>query len=642
MIIMKLKQTVLLAFLAFTLSGCAFSLAEDILPPPGSDVSNTQAPHPSPATASFFPVVPPDPTQGAAIYIEKCAPCHGETGSGDGPSAAELSVPVAPLSDPELARQRSPADWFTIVTRGNIERFMPPFASLTDRQRWDVVAYAFSLSETEALVSSGAELYQANCASCHGETGMGDGPLADGLSVQPGDFTNLEEMADRTAADLVAAIRLGVGEAMPAYESQISEAEMWALAAAIRSLGYATGKTGATAPDSIDAQPEASADEPNDPAAIEDPEQAEAAALGTVQIRLKDSQGNPVLDDYPVTLYIFDKMQFVESTTLTESVDGIYRFENVPLAPERAFLSSVDYQGVTYGSDVAVPGEPDRPLDLEITVFETTTDASTLVVDRLHIFFDFSVPENVQIVELYILRNMTNRTIVAEEEGGPVVHFNLPEEATNLQFEDGALGERYLLTEGGFADTRAVRAGSSDYQVVFAYNLPYDRKLSFSALQKMPINSAVILAPEGIKLRGDNLQDEGLRDIQGISYQMYAMSSLPAGSLIKLEISGKPKSAGASLPDSQTGLLIGLGALGLALIVAGVWLFRRERTPDEMDEALDEASDEDDLDDNAADPEQLMDAIIALDDLYKAGELPEEAYQQRRSELKTRLERILG
>ena len=42
------------------------------------------------------------------------------------------------------------------------------------------------------------------------------------------------------------------------------------------------------------------------------------------------------------------------------------------------------------------------------------------------------------------------------------------------------------------------------------------------------------------------------------------------------------------------------------------------------------------------DPDTLMDAIIALDDLYKAGELPEAAYQQRRAELKEKLNQVVG
>jgi hypothetical protein len=237
---------------------------------------------------------------------------------------------------------------------------------------------------------------------------------------------------------------------------------------------------------------------------------------------------------------------------------------------------------------------------------------------------------------------MANRSVVAEEKGGPIVQFALPEGATNLQFEDGVIGERYILTPQGFADTRTVQAGVKDHQVVFAYNLPYNRKLSFAQLQGMAINSAVILVPEGIKLRGEDLLDEGLRDLQGVNYQMYTMSSLPAGSMINLEISGKPKTATAAMPDTRTGLLIGLGALGLALIIAGVWLYRRERSNSALEVDSEDMLNVEFQEEHPTDPDQIMDAIIALDDMYKTGELPKEAYQQRRNELKTQLEKAMN
>ena len=37
-----------------------------------------------------------------------------------------------------------------------------------------------------------------------------------------------------------------------------------------------------------------------------------------------------------------------------------------------------------------------------------------------------------------------------------------------------------------------------------------------------------------------------------------------------------------------------------------------------------------------------MDDIIALDDLYQAGELPEAAYRERREELKGKLKAVVG
>jgi hypothetical protein len=43
-----------------------------------------------------------------------------------------------------------------------------------------------------------------------------------------------------------------------------------------------------------------------------------------------------------------------------------------------------------------------------------------------------------------------------------------------------------------------------------------------------------------------------------------------------------------------------------------------------------------------ADAETLMDDIIALDDLYQAGELREAAYRERRAELKEKLRVVVG
>jgi hypothetical protein len=74
-----------------------------------------------------------------------------------------------------------------------------------------------------------------------------------------------------------------------------------------------------------------------------------------------------------------------------------------------------------------------------------------------------------------------------------------------------------------------------------------------------------------------------------------------------------------------------VGALGLVLILAGVWMYLRDRNrpAEELDE--DEEEDEFDSDD------EILDAILTLDDLHRAGKIPDEAYQSRRAELKTRL-----
>src|SRR4030065_654876 len=142
----KFPGSILLLGLRAILSACSFSLAADITPPPGSEIQPAQQATEPVASSPVYPIVPPDLENGAKLYNQECAQCHGTRGLGDGPQAAQLSVSVATLVLSDFARLYTPADWYTIVTQGNMEKFMTAFANLTDRQRWDVVAYAMSLS----------------------------------------------------------------------------------------------------------------------------------------------------------------------------------------------------------------------------------------------------------------------------------------------------------------------------------------------------------------------------------------------------------------------------------------------------------------------------------------------------------------
>ena len=81
---------------------------------------------------------------------------------------------------------------------------------------------------TQESVERGSALFAANCASCHGETGAGDGPLADSLPAPPANFT--VHVPFHSDGVLYAWITDGIrGTGMPAWSPQLSDQERWDL-----------------------------------------------------------------------------------------------------------------------------------------------------------------------------------------------------------------------------------------------------------------------------------------------------------------------------------------------------------------------------------------------------------------------------
>ena len=80
-------------------------------------------------------------------------------------------------------------------------------------------------------LSRGATVYAANCASCHGALGRGDGPLAAGLDPRPANLSDPKALKNQSPLDYYRRISIGVvGTAMPAFESRLSVDDQWAAA----------------------------------------------------------------------------------------------------------------------------------------------------------------------------------------------------------------------------------------------------------------------------------------------------------------------------------------------------------------------------------------------------------------------------
>jgi mono/diheme cytochrome c family protein len=79
---------------------------------------------------------------GKKIAMTNCAPCHGNAGKGDGPGAVALPKKPADWTS-KAVQAESDGTLFVKITDGNVP--MPPWASLPEKDRWDLVNYIKSL-----------------------------------------------------------------------------------------------------------------------------------------------------------------------------------------------------------------------------------------------------------------------------------------------------------------------------------------------------------------------------------------------------------------------------------------------------------------------------------------------------------------
>ncbi len=248
-------------------------------------------------------------TRGAAVYAQYCIGCHGPTGLGNGDAAEFLDPKPRNFQSGNFKFRSTPsgelpllADIEHVVRCGLEGSAMRRFPLLPDSQVRDVSRYVQSLVEfglvrreveyvmddddltlaellegdyeelrEETLVDAyeyvwrvgmderpevdedglafGRELYEAQCAACHGATGRGEGASANALrdykdaEIRPRDFTSGVFRAGSRAEDVFIRLKSGLnGTPMPAVSG--TDEELWHLTHYILSLVVDDGGRG--------------------------------------------------------------------------------------------------------------------------------------------------------------------------------------------------------------------------------------------------------------------------------------------------------------------------------------------------------------------------------------------------------------
>ena len=212
---------------------------------------------------------------GKKVYGRHCWPCHGVEGGGDGP-AAKILEPRPRNFIPALYKLKTTTtgnlpideDLFKTVTNGMPGSAMPSFATLlSETERWQVVYYIKTFSEyfsdtsldpyknvlkigtppaaTPDNIQKGKEAYKkAECFSCHGEGGRGNGGSArdltdqEGYRILPRNLTKGWKYRGGTdVTDIYARFTTGIdGTPMPSYADNLTDEERWNLSLYVKSL----------------------------------------------------------------------------------------------------------------------------------------------------------------------------------------------------------------------------------------------------------------------------------------------------------------------------------------------------------------------------------------------------------------------
>jgi high-affinity iron transporter len=138
----------------------------------------------------------------------------------DDARAAQLATLIDRLRD-GVARRVAPADLAALHTE--FVAVLGPDASL------DFPSAPLDLAEGRAL-------YAARCASCHGDSGAGDGPAAAGMNPLPPAFADRALMADVTPALMYRVVSVGIrGTAMAGFPD-LTPAQRWAVVTYVTTL----------------------------------------------------------------------------------------------------------------------------------------------------------------------------------------------------------------------------------------------------------------------------------------------------------------------------------------------------------------------------------------------------------------------
>lgn len=199
--------------------------------------------------------------RGVELYQDHCSVCHGNDGYGDGPLASgfsplprDLTLGSFKFRSTEFGAFPAKADILRTLEfgiKGSFGRTMPSFDFLSHQEKLalvEVVRFTAGIDEFGVALTPparplrpdldrGQALFtELQCASCHGVTGDGNGPLRsqlrdeDDLPIRPTNLKLGQFKGGNAPEDIWMRIFTGIaGTPMPAFGRNTTPEDIWAV-----------------------------------------------------------------------------------------------------------------------------------------------------------------------------------------------------------------------------------------------------------------------------------------------------------------------------------------------------------------------------------------------------------------------------
>ncbi len=376
------------------------------------------------------------------------------------------------------------------------------------------------------------------------------------------------------------------------------------------------------------------------------PATADVQVAGVINGQISNgTAGGKVPPNLNLVLHLLDQNSNETTQNTTADANGSFSFKNVPIQADRVYVVTTSYLDRTFGSEF-VNGDPTKTtMDMPVKIYELTSAPDVIKITSLTTQVNAST-DGLQVAQVIHVQNTSDKMFTSDKKIDQnryaSVTFSLPKGASVMGFANDE--QRYSIAPDGttITDTAPVVPGE-DHVMHVIYTMPYKD----GTVVEQPINYALdgmvqlLLQPETLTAKTDQLASLGVQTQRGASYQSYANGvKLTPGSVLKYELHG---SAAATTNASASGsvisreLIVGiLVGLGIGIVLVGIVFMVRDRMVGRKPAANEYDSETQQRIDT------LVDQMAQLDDAFSSGQVDKKSYEKRRQRLKIRLSRLMA